>query len=137
MLLQRLDDSLQATLHIVLSAVGAKKYKFTLVSTESIIPHQTHAVPLALCPPGPIPAAGPLACPKYPGGGIGGITRLKGMGMFIAVTWLGPALIIPIWSWVWKYMLDGRPGEGEVTVISSIPNILKFTVLLLKVMGGL
>lgn len=34
------------------------------------------------------------------------------MGMFMAVTWLGPALIIPIWSWVWKYMLDGRPGKG-------------------------
>lgn len=61
----------------------------------------------------PVPAAGPLAWPKYPGGGIGGITRLKGIGMFIAVTWLGPALIIPIWSWVWKYMLDGRPGEGR------------------------
>lgn len=60
-----------------------------------------------------VPAAGPLACPKYPGGGMGGMTRLKGIGMFIAGTWLGPALIIPIWSWVWKYMLDGRPREGN------------------------
>lgn len=100
--------------------VGAKKYNrliikshLTLISTETIIPHQTHTVALALSPPSPIPAAGPLACPKYPGGGIGGITRLKGIGMFIAVTWLGPALIIPIWSWVWKYMLDGRPGRGS------------------------
>ncbi|TNN77048.1 hypothetical protein EYF80_012686 [Liparis tanakae] len=25
---------------------------------------------------------GPLTCPMYPGGGMGGITRLKGMGMF-------------------------------------------------------
>lgn len=47
---------------------------------------------------------------------MGGITRLKGMGMFMAATWLGPALIIPIWSWVWKYMLDGRPGGGQAGV---------------------
>lgn len=56
-----------------------------------------------------LPAAGPLACPKYPGGGMGGMTKLKGMGMFMAATWLGPALIILIWSWVWKYMFEGRP----------------------------
>lgn len=40
---------------------------------------------------------------------MGGMTRLKGMGMFMAATWLGPALIMPIWSWVWKYMFEGRP----------------------------
>lgn len=86
----------------------------------------------------PVPAAGPLAWPKYPGGGIGGMTRLKGMGMFMAVTWLGPALIIPIWSWVWKYMLDGRPGE-EKPQRSQTSWIFKnqFIFLLLAVMGGL
>lgn len=55
------------------------------------------------------PDAGPLICPRYPGGGIGGITRLKGMGRFIAVIGLGPVPIIPIWSWVWKYILVVRP----------------------------
>lgn len=39
------------------------------------------------------------------------MTRLKGMGMFMAATWLGPALIIPSWSWVWKYMFEGRPAR--------------------------
>lgn len=42
---------------------------------------------------------------------MGGITRLKGMGMFMDVMGLGPAPIMPIWSWVWKYMLDERPVE--------------------------
>lgn len=42
---------------------------------------------------------------------MGGMTRLKGMGMFMAATWLGPALIMPIWSWVWKYMFEGRPAR--------------------------
>lgn len=40
---------------------------------------------------------------------MGGMTRLNGMGMFMAATWLGPALIMPSWSWVWKYMFEGRP----------------------------
>lgn len=56
------------------------------------------------------PDVGPLTCPMYPGGGMGGITRLKGIGMFMDVIGLGPAPIIPIWSWVWKYMLDERPA---------------------------
>lgn len=34
--------------------------------------------------------------------------RLKGMGMFMAVIWLGSVLIMLIWSWVWKYMFEGR-----------------------------
>lgn len=55
------------------------------------------------------PGVGPLTWPRYPGGGMGGITRLKGMGRFIAVSGLGPVPIIPIWSWVWKYILDVRP----------------------------
>lgn len=42
---------------------------------------------------------------------MGGMTRLKGMGMFMAATWLGPALIMLIWSWVWKYMFEGRPAK--------------------------
>lgn len=42
---------------------------------------------------------------------MGGMTRLKGMGMFMAATWLGPALIMPSWSWVWKYMFEGRPAK--------------------------
>ena len=46
----------------------------------------------------------------YPGGGMGGITRLKGIGMFMEVIGFGPVPIIPIWSWVWKYMLEVRPG---------------------------
>lgn len=33
------------------------------------------------------------------------------MGMFMAATWLGPALIMPSWSWVWKYMFEGRPAK--------------------------
>lgn len=45
---------------------------------------------------------------------MGGMTRLKGMGMFMAATWLGPALIMPIWSWVWKYMFEGRPARHKV-----------------------
>lgn len=44
---------------------------------------------------------------------MGGMTRLKGMGMFMAATWLGPALIMPIWSCVWKYMFEGRPARHE------------------------
>lgn len=40
---------------------------------------------------------------------MGGITRLKGMGMFMDVTAPGPVPIMPIWSWVWKYILDERP----------------------------
>ena len=44
---------------------------------------------------------------------MGGMTRLKGMGMFMAATWLGPALIMPIWSWVWKYMFEGRHVRHE------------------------
>lgn len=59
------------------------------------------------------PAEGPFPWPRYPGGGIGGMTRLKGMGMFIAATGLGPAPIMPIWSWVWKYMFDGRPANTQ------------------------
>lgn len=55
------------------------------------------------------PDVGPLTWPRYPGGGMGGITRLKGMGRFIDVSGLGPVPIIPIWSWVWKYILDVRP----------------------------
>ena len=42
---------------------------------------------------------------------MGGMTKLKGIGMFMAATWLGPALIILIWSWVWKYMFEGRPAK--------------------------
>lgn len=42
---------------------------------------------------------------------MGGMTKLKGMGMFMAATWLGPALIMLIWSWVWKYMFEGRPAK--------------------------
>lgn len=45
---------------------------------------------------------------------MGGMTRLKGMGIFMAATWLGPALIMPIWSWVWKYMFEGRPVRHKV-----------------------
>lgn len=56
------------------------------------------------------PAVGPFTCPKYPGGGIGGITRLKGIGMFMEDMGLAPVPIIPIWSCVWKYMLDERPA---------------------------
>lgn len=55
------------------------------------------------------PDVGPLTWPRYPGGGMGGITRLKGMGRFIDVSGLWPVPIIPIWSWVWKYILDVRP----------------------------
>lgn len=40
---------------------------------------------------------------------MGGITRLKGMGRFMEVMGLWPVPIIPIWSWVWKYILDVRP----------------------------
>ena len=40
---------------------------------------------------------------------MGGMTRLKGMGRFMDVMGLGPVPIIPIWSWVWKYILDERP----------------------------
>ena len=46
---------------------------------------------------------------------MGGMTRLKGMGMFMAATWLGPALIMPIWSWVWKYMFEGRPVRHNMS----------------------
>lgn len=79
------------------------------------------------------PAAGPLACPKYPGGGMGGMTRLKGMGMFMAATWLGPALIIPSWSWVWKYMFEGRPvrqGEWQVLHCVQVSLLPTFSQLL-------
>lgn len=67
---------------------------------ETTFPLQTSKCGVFFYPFAPVPAAGPLAWPKYPGGGMGGMTRLKGMGMFMAVTWLGPALIIPIWSCV-------------------------------------
>lgn len=40
---------------------------------------------------------------------MGGITRLKGIGRFTDVSGPGPVPIIPIWSWVWKYILEGRP----------------------------
>lgn len=63
-----------------------------------------------------LPDEGPLTCPMYPGGGMGGITRLKGMGMFKEVMGLGPVPIIPIWSWVWKYILDVRPVVERSTV---------------------
>lgn len=33
------------------------------------------------------------------------------MGRFMDVKGLGPAPIMPIWSWVWKYMLEERPAE--------------------------
>lgn len=48
---------------------------------------------------------------------MGGITRLKGIGMFMEVMELGPVPIIPIWSCVWKYMLDVRPAEEISTLI--------------------
>ena len=59
-----------------------------------------------------VPAAGPLTCPRYPEGGMGGMTRLKGMGMFMAAMGFGPVPIMQIWSWVWKYMFDGRPARA-------------------------
>lgn len=52
---------------------------------------------------------------------MGGMTRLKGMGMFMAATWLGPALIMPSWSWVWKYMFEGRPvRQGTWQVLHCV-----------------
>lgn len=65
------------------------------------------------------PAVGPFTCPMNPEGGMGGITRLKGMGMFMEVIGLGPVPIMPIWSWVWKYMLDMRPAVGKKTNFTS------------------
>ncbi len=59
------------------------------------------------------PAAGPLVWPRYPGGGMGGMTRLNGMGMFMEPIRFGPAPIMPTWSWVWKYILDGRPVKTD------------------------
>lgn len=73
------------------------------------IQEQLHAVSLHS------PDVSPFTCPTYPGGGMGGITRLKGMGMFKDAIGPGPVPIIPIWSWVWKYILDVRPAMGRST----------------------
>lgn len=43
------------------------------------------------------------------------MTRLNGMGMFMEPIGFPPVPIIPTWSWVWKYMLDGRPEKKRVT----------------------